>query len=111
MLHPGDVHGGVAPPRRSFGEGPELRWAFVAGVGLGDEVGHPAVGSLLGTEVAKPLPVEAGDVVEEGSGLDEDLPVACPPRPLPGGAVGGQIAGVAPKAPVADAVEPVDPFV
>src|SRR5690606_27908035 len=85
--------------------------AVVARVGLGDDVGDPAVRSLVGGEVAQPLPVEAPDVVEVGGRLDEDLPVAGPPRPLPGGAVGGHVAGVAPEATVAHAGEPVDPLV
>ena len=85
--------------------GQKLGWPVVAGVGLGDEVGDLAVGSLLGGEVAQPLHGEAADVVEERGGLDEDLPVAGPPGPLAGGAVGGDVAGVAAEAPLGDAVE------
>ena len=78
---------------------------------LGDEVGDLAVGPLLGGEVAEPLHGEAADVVEERGGLDEDLPVAGPPGPLAGRAVGRDVAGVVAEAPLGDAVERVDALV
>ena len=91
--------------------GQKLGRAVVAGVRLGDEVGDLAVGSLLGGEVAQPLHREAADVVEERSGLDEDLPVAGPPGALAGRAVGRDVARVAAEAPLGDPMERVDPLV
>ena len=108
---PGHVHGRVAPPGGAFDQWPVPGWSVVGGMGLRDEVGHLAVGSLLGGEVVEPLHGEAADVVEERRGLDEDLPVPGPSGPLPGGAVGRDVAGVVAEAPLGDAVQRVDAVV
>ena len=108
---PGHDDRGVAPAGRT---GQERRDAVTVGrgsVGLGEDVGHPAVGPLVGPQVPQPLGREPGDVVEERGGRGEQLPVTRPARPLPLGAIGGHVTGVVPEAPDRGIVQPVQPVV
>ena len=79
--------------------------------GIRHVVGDAAVLELFGGQVAQPLEGEAGDVVEEGAGRDEQLPVAGPAGPLALRAVGRDLAGVVAERPLGDVVEPVEPLV
>ena len=81
------------------------------GVGLGEDVGHPAVRPLVRSEVTEPLGGEPGHVVEVRRGRAEELPVTGPAGPLPLRAVGGDVAGVVAEAPHGGLVQLLQPVV
>ena len=106
---PRHEHAGVAPPGRAVEEGDRPLAALVPR-GRAD-VGHRAVGPLVGGHVAQPLGGEPGDVVEECRGGHEQLPVAGPAVPLAVRAVGGDVARVVPEAPHRRVVQRLQPRV
>ena len=79
--------------------------------GIRHIVRDAAVLELFCGQVAQPLEGEARDVVEEGRGRDEELPVAGPACPLALRAVGGDLARVVAERPLRDVVQRVDPLV
>ena len=87
----------------------------MAGGGGGRRVRHEVRDAgrrpLVGGEGPQPPRAEAGDVVQEGCGGGEDLPVAGPARALALGTVGGDVARVVPEAPNGRLVQAVDAFV
>ena len=108
---PRDDHRGVPPARRALEEAGDRIVPERGPPWLGGDVEDEAVGALLSRQVTEPLQREAGDVVEEGRGGNEELPVPGPTRALALRAVGGDVTGVAPEAPHRGLVELVDALV